>query len=206
MDTGMQGAGFIFISQNGFVYALEVFSFADRTGTFLGQVINTKDHILGRYGYRSAIGRLQQVVGRQQHETALCLCFLRKRKVYSHLVTIEVGVERGTNKGMQLDRLTFYKDRLKCLDTQSVQCRCTVQHNRMLFDDIFQNVPNLRIQPFYQLLRIFDVLGNASAYQLLHYKGLEQLDCHFLRKTALINFQFGTNDDNGTSGIVNTLS
>ena len=107
---------------------------------------------------------------------------------------------------MQLDRLTFYKDRLKCLDTQSVQCGCTVQHNRMLFDDIFQNVPNLRIQPFYQLLRIFDVLGNASAYQLLHYKGLEQLDCHFFRKTALINFQFGTNDDNGTSGIVNTLS
>ena len=48
MDAGMQGAGFIFISQNGFVYALEVFSFADRTGTLLGQVINTKDHILGR--------------------------------------------------------------------------------------------------------------------------------------------------------------
>ena len=84
-----------------------------------------------------------------------------KRKVDSHLVTIEVGVERGTNKRMQLDRLTFYKDRLKCLDTQSVQCRSTVQHNRMLFDDIFQNIPNLRLQPFYHLLRIFDVLGNA---------------------------------------------
>ena len=69
----------------------------------------------------------------------------RQRKVYSHLVTIEVGVERGTNKGMQLDRLTFYQDRLKCLDTQSVQCRRTVQHNRMLFDDIFQNIPNLRV-------------------------------------------------------------
>ena len=40
----------------------------------------------------------------------------------SHLVAVEVCVERRTNKRMQLDRLTLYQNRLKCLDTKSVQC------------------------------------------------------------------------------------
>ena len=78
--------------------------------------------------------------------------------MYSHLVTIEVSVERGTNKRMKLDRLTFYKDRLECLDTQTMQCRCTVQHNRMFFDDIFQYIPYFRLKLFNHFFSIFDVV------------------------------------------------
>ena len=52
MDAGMQGAGFIFISQNGFVYALEVFSFADRIGTFLGQDVYKRQDGLSEAGIR----------------------------------------------------------------------------------------------------------------------------------------------------------
>ncbi len=33
------------------------------------------------------------------------------------------------------------EDRLESLDTQTVQGRCTVQENRMLGDDVFQNIP-----------------------------------------------------------------
>ena len=55
----------------------------------------------------------------------------------SHLVSVEIGVERCTNQWMKLDSLTFYKNRFKCLNTKSVQCRSTVQHNRMLFDYFF---------------------------------------------------------------------
>ena len=61
----------------------------------------------------------------------------------SHLVAIEVGVECGTYQWMQLNCLTFNQDRLECLDTQSMQCRSTVLHNRMLFDHVFQHIPNL---------------------------------------------------------------
>ena len=43
-------------------------------------------------------------------------------------------------------------------------------------------------------------------YQFLHNEGFEQFDGHLLRKTALINLQLRTYDDNGTSGIVNTLT
>ena len=124
----------------------------------------------------------------------------------SHLVTVEVRVECGTNKRMELDCLTFYKDRLKRLDTQTMQCRCTVQHNRMFFDYFFQNIPYSRLKLFYHLLGIFDVVGSSVGNQFFHNERFEQLDRHFLRKTALINFQLRSYDDNGTSGIVNTLT
>jgi len=126
--------------------------------------------------------------------------------VYSHLVSIEVRVECGTYQGMQLDCLTFYQDRLKCLNAQSVQCRRTVQHNRMFLDNLFQHIPYLCIQLFYQLLRILDVLADSLGYQFFHYERLEQFDCHFLRQTTLIDLQFRSNDDNGTSGVIYTLT
>ena len=63
-----------------------------------------------------------------------------------HLVSVEIGIVCGTYERMQLDRLTLYQDRLKCLNTKSMQCGGTVQHNRMLFDHFFENVPNFRLQ------------------------------------------------------------
>ena len=35
---------------------------------------------------------------------------------------------------------------------------------------------------------------------------LEQLESHLLRETALIHLQLRTNDDNGTSGVVDALT
>ena len=49
-----------------------------------------------------------------------------QRKMHSHLVTVEIGVERGTYQRMKLNCLTFYKDWLERLNTKSVQCRGTV--------------------------------------------------------------------------------
>ena len=124
----------------------------------------------------------------------------------SHLVAIEVGVERGTYQRMQLDRLTLYQNGLECLDTQSVQGRGAVQHNRMLLNDIFQHIPYLGVQSLHQLLRVLDVLRNTPRHQLLHHEGLEQLNGHLLGQAALINLQLRPYYDNASSGIVNTLS
>ena len=126
LDPGMQGTGFILISQNRFVDVFERLAFALRSGPFLCQVINSQHHVLRRHGHRSAVGRLEQVVGRQQHEAALRLRFLGKRKVHGHLVTVEVRVERSTNQRMQLDRLAFDQDGLKCLNSQPVQGRSAI--------------------------------------------------------------------------------
>ena len=75
----------------------------------------------------------------------------------SHLVSVEIGVERCTNQWMKLDSLTLYKDWLECLDTKSVQCRSTVQHNRMLFDNVFQYIPYFRLYFLDHFLCIFDI-------------------------------------------------
>ena len=124
----------------------------------------------------------------------------------SHLVSIEVGVKRCTNKWMKLDSLTFYKDRLKCLNTKSVQCRCTVQHNRMLFDDILKDVPNLWLKSLNHLFSIFNVVCSSVLNKLFHNKWLEQLNCHLFRQTTLVNLKFRSYNDNGTSRVVNTLT
>jgi len=124
----------------------------------------------------------------------------------SHLVSVEVGVERCTNQWMKLDSLTLYKDWLECLDTKSVQCRSTVQHNRMLFDYFFQNVPYFWLKSFYHLLSIFDIVCCSVLNQFFHNEWFEQLDCHFFWQTTLVDLKFRSYDDNGTSRVVNTLT
>ena len=187
------------IQQVSFVSVVQVFSFQC-------QVVHTQDHILRGYCYRSTVGRFQQVVGRQQQESAFCLCFHAQRNVNRHLVTVEVGVVRCTYQGVQFDGTAFNQYRFKCLDTQSVQCRRTVQHNGMFSDNFFQDIPYFCLQSFYHSLRRFDVVCQTIFHQFLHYEGFEQFDRHFFRQTALIDFQFGTYYDYRTTGVVNTFT
>ena len=126
--------------------------------------------------------------------------------MHRHLVAVKVRVESGTYKRMQLNGLAFHQNRLKCLDTKPVQRRGTVQHNRVFLDNLLKHIPHLGIQSLHQLFGVLDILGNSSCHQLLHNKGLEQLNCHLLGKTALINLKLRSHHDNGTSRIVNTLA
>ena len=126
--------------------------------------------------------------------------------MHSHLVTIEIGVERGTYQWMKLDCLTLYQCRLKCLNTKTVKCRGTVQHNRVLTDNLLQHIPYLRLKLLNHLLGLLNIVCCSVCYQFLHNERLEQLNSHLLRKTTLIDLKFRTNDDNGTAGIVNTLT
>ena len=61
-----------------------------------GQVIGTQNHILRRHGYRTSIGGLEQVAGRQHQEPGLGLGLSGQRHVNSHLVAVKVGVISGT--------------------------------------------------------------------------------------------------------------
>ena len=133
----------ILISHDSFVHVLEYLAFTRLSVTLLSDVVATQNHILRWNCNNTTIGWLQQVVWREQHEAALCLCFLSKWQMGSHLVTIEVGVESHTCQWMQADSLTFYKDWLEGLDTKSMQCRSTVQHYWVLLNYIFKNVPNV---------------------------------------------------------------
>ena len=131
----------------------------------------------------------------------------------SHLVAVEVGVESGTYERMKLDCLTLNEYRLESLNTESVKRRSTVEHNRVILDNGFKCVPDLGVSSFNRLFGGFDVgfLGSvvlvaADVNQSLHNERLEQLKSHLFRKSALINLQVRTDDDNRTSRIVDTLT
>ena len=110
---------------------------------FNGEVVGTQYHILCRNGNRTAVRRLQQVVCSQHEESCLSLSLCGKGKVNSHLVTIEVGVERSTDQRVKLDSTAFNEYRLECLDTKSVKCRRTVQQYGVILDNTLQCIPDL---------------------------------------------------------------
>ena len=156
-----------------------------------------------------AVDGLQEVIGGKHQEAGFGLCLRRKRNMDSHLVAVEVGVERACRPADEaLMALPSTRIRLKCLNTKSVQGRRTVEQHGMLLDDVFKRVPNLRALRVRRIfLRVFDIVATClSATSSLHDEGLEQLKRHFLGQTALINFELGSDDDNGTAGIVNTLT
>ena len=124
----------------------------------------------------------------------------------SHLVTIEVGVICRTNQRVQLDSFTFDQDWLKCLDTQTVQGWCTVQQYRVFADNFVQDIPNDSFFTLNHFLSGFDGGGQATQFQLAVDERFEQLQCHFLRQTALMQTQVWTYGDNRTTGVVNTLT
>ena len=76
----------------------------------------------------------------------------------------------------------------------------------MLFNYILQYVPHLCLEAFHHLFGVFDVMGSSVGNQFLHNKGLEELDGHLLGETALVDLELRSNNDNGTAGIVHSLT
>ena len=64
---------------------------------------------------------MQDVVGRHHQHARFQLRFERQRNVHGHLVAVEVGVERGADQRMKLDRLAFDQHRLERLDAEAMQ-------------------------------------------------------------------------------------
>ena len=107
---------------------------------------------------------------------------------------------------MQLDCTALHQHRVESLNAQTVQGRCTVQQNGVALDHGLQAVPHFGLSALHHLAGGLDVVGNTLLHQILHDKGLEQLQSHFLGQTALIHLQLRADDDNRTTGVVNTLA
>ena len=123
-----------------------------------------------------------------------------------HLVAIEVGVERGTYQRMQLDGLAFNQYRLERLDAQPVQRRCPVEQDRVLADNFGQDIPNLGTFCFYQFLGRLDGGRHTATLQFAEDKRLEQFQRHLFRQATFVQSQFGTNHDDRTTGIIDSLT
>ena len=171
-----------------------------------GQVVQTEDHILARHGHGVAVSRLQNIVGSHHQGACFSLGFSGQRQVDCHLIAIEVGVECGAGKRRQVDGLAFHQNRLECLNTQTVQRRCTVQEHRMLGDDLFEHAPHFGVAAVHETLGALHVLGIVEVDKALDDERLEQLEGHRLRQTALVHAQGRTDHDHGTAGIIHTLT
>jgi hypothetical protein len=171
-----------------------------------GEVVEADDHVLGGHGHRAAVGRLEDVVGGQHEDAGLGLRLRRQRQVDGHLVTVEVGVERGADERVDLDGLALDQLRLEGLDAEAVQRGCTVEQHRVLGDDLFEDVPHDRALTLDHALGRLDVLRVVEVDQALHHERLEQLERHLLGQAALVQLELRADDDDRTAGVVDALA
>src|SRR5690606_30078537 len=181
-------------------------TFALAVDALAGGVVQTQHDILRGNDRGLAVGREQHVVRGQHERTGFELGFERQRHVNGHLVTVEVGVEGRADERMQLDRLTFDEHRFECLNTQAVQRWRTVQHDRMLADHLFEDIPDDRLMAVDHLLGRLDGGGQAHDLELVEDEGLEQLKRHEFGQTALVQLELRTHHNDRTAGIVDALA
>src|SRR5262245_21814913 len=170
------------------------------------QVVDPEHHVLRRHGDRTAVGRRQDVVGRQHEHAGLGLPFGRQPPVDRHLVAVEVGVERGAHQRMDLDRLALDEHGLERLDPEAVQRRGPVQQHRVLLDDLLEHVPDLRTGALDHALGALDVLRQRLVHQPLHHERLEQLQRHLLGQAALVQAELRADHDDRAARVVHALA
>src|ERR1700738_2740259 len=112
-----------------------------------------------------------------------------------HLVAVEIGIERGANQRVQLDRLALDQHRLEGLNPETMERRRPVQQYGMLADDFLEDVPNLRPLFLHHALGRLDRTGETIEFELRIDERLEQLERHLLRQPALVQFELRTNDN-----------
>ena len=76
----------------------------------------------------------------------------------------------------------------------------------MLFNNVFENSPNFATSAVYYAFGALYVMRSSLLNELAHNKRLKQFERHFFGKSALIHFEFGTNNYNASTRIVYALS
>ena len=180
--------------------------FSGKNDRVVHQVVETQNHVLRWNRDRLSGRRKEDVVGRHHQKLRFELRFDGKRNVHRHLVPVEVGVERRRDERMDPDRFSFDQDRFKCLDPETVKRRSSVQENRVSFDDLFENVPNFGGLFLDHFFRGADRIDIAEIFEPLHDERLKEIEGHLLRKTALVEFELRTDDDDGSARVIDPFS
>ena len=192
--------------QHDFLERPEGTSFANHAVALKCQVIETNHHVLRRCDDRLATRRGEQVVVRHHQLARLTLRLLGKRHVNRHLVTVEVRIERGADKRVDLDRASLNENRIECLDSEPMQGRSPVQEHRVTLDDLLKHIPDLASSTLDDPLGALDVWCVPMLDKLAHDERLEQLECHLLGQTALVQLEVGADHDDRTAGVVDALA
>ncbi len=170
------------------------------------QVVAAHDDVLRRADDRLAVGRAEDVVGGHHQHGRLDLGLDRQRQMHGHLIAVEVGVEALAHQRMDADGVAFDQHRLERLDAHAVQRRRPVEQHRMVLDDLFEDVPDLVVLAFEHLLGRLDGVGVAQLLEPADDERLEQLQGDLLGQTALVQLQFGTDDDDRAGRVIDALA
>src|SRR6201994_3671338 len=84
--------------------------------------------------------------------------------------------------------------------------RCAVEQPGVFANNLFEDIPHLRTFTLDQPLGGLDGRRFATELQLLEDEGLEQLQRHLLRQSALVQAQLRTPHDDRTARVVRTLA
>ena len=206
LDRSMECHTLFVESDDGFFGTVERQSGTLCPGTKLGDVVEAEHHVLRRYGDRCAIGRIEDVVALQHEHLRLEDGFVGEGKVDGHLVAIEVGVEGRTSEGVELDGFTFNHLGLESLDGETVERRSTVEEDGVSLHDEFEDVPNHGFAAIHDFLSALHRFHDAAFDEFADDERLVELGSHEFGQTTLAHLQFRADNDDRTSGIVDTLT
>ena len=124
----------------------------------------------------------------------------------SHLVTVEVCVVSGADERMNANGLALDKNRLKRLNRKAVQGRSAVQHDRMAFGHLFEDIPDLWSLALDEFLGATNCMDIAKLLKATNDKWLEKNECHFFGQPALVELEFRPDDDDRAARVIDALS
>ena len=81
-----------------------------------------------------------------------------------------------------------------------------VQQNRVILDDLFEDVPHHGVLLLHQFFGLLDGGAVAALFQTVVDERLEQLQGHFLGQAALVQAQIWTDHDDRAAGIIHALA
>ena len=107
---------------------------------------------------------------------------------------------------MQTQSGTFDQHRIKRLNGEAVQCGSAVEHDGVTFGHFSKNIPNHGFAAIDHLLGTADGMSIAAILEVMDDEGFKEDHSHLLGQTALMDLEFGSDHDDGTSGVVHTFT
>ncbi len=191
-----------FQREQNFFHRTESTALTFGAGLGLGQIVDTQHHVLRGHGQGKSVRGREDVPRRKHQNGRLNLRLGRERNVHGHLVAVKISIEGCADQRMDADGFALDQRGLEGLDTQAMQRGRAIEKHRMLANDFLKNVPDDGLLLLDHFLGLLDRGAMTRGFQLVVDKGLEKLQSHFFRQTALVEPEFGTHDDYGAAGIV----
>ena len=195
LDPGVPGDAAKFQGHENFCRRGELHVLAGTIVLGQGQVVAAHHNVLAGTDDRGAVGRGENVVGREHQRGGFDLSLDRQWQVHRHLIAVEVRVEPLADQRVNPNRIPFDQRRFESLDPHSVQGRCPVEQHRVVGDHFIENVPDIVVLPLEHPFGALDRVGMAEFFEATDHEGLEQLQGDLLGQATLVEFQFWTNDD-----------